>query len=182
MKQHPDTSGTVGRRDLAMVLATGHHSTVNAVVTLLGLERQDPEDETPTSTTGEHTEPTPTVPLASPTLLDSSSYPARIDDIALWRCVSHLKRAPLPKLPVGDARHEWHVEEDAKPASHRLLAGWNQIAGRIRAVLSDGRCGKHPDVPKLVRQVATGQLIVNLPRQKTRHWGAGMYVIRDEST
>ena len=40
MKQRPETSGTVGRRDLAKAIATGQKNTVNAVVALLGLERR----------------------------------------------------------------------------------------------------------------------------------------------
>jgi formylglycine-generating enzyme required for sulfatase activity len=179
MTQHSRTSTTIGRSDLVAAIATGQPNTIAAAVSMLGLERTA---ATPLPDPKPHPIPLPPDPKTKATLqIDSSGYPRDIEAITLWHCIAYRQFAPLGKPDLDNARHEWRVEDGATAATHQLLADWNEIAPRLRRCLSDVRFSQHPDVPKLVAKVARRELIVEIPRQTRRHWGAEVHLVTDTS-
>lgn len=178
MTQHSRTSTTIGRSDLVAAIATGQQNTIAAVVSMLGLELTAPKS----LPVADH-EPAPSLPSAPQETVsfDSTGYPRNIEPIRFWQCIGYRELAALEIPDPGDIRSEWRVGEESSAATHQLLADWNEIAPRLRRCLSDVRWSQQPNVSRLVTSIARRELIVEIPRETKRRWGAEVHVVTDTS-
>ena len=179
MKSDSRSSTTVGRSDLAAVIAAQNKRAVEAAVSMLGLEitplKPEPVARPPELPVRRKPKPAPFVEI------NSSGYPQNIQDVRFWHWVGYRQLAPLEKAESTDAWHEWHVEEGAVAATHQLLADWSEIGPRLRHCLLDVRSSSQPDLRKLVAKVAERELLVDIPWRKKRRWGAEVFLVVDNS-
>lgn len=109
--------------------------------------------------------------------------------VPFWRMASLRLHVPVVK-EGGDAVLKPGIGEEELqrtpplgpvPAAHPLTP-WPALWPALQELLRSEARGKGPDVPRIVRLVASGRALRRLPRRRRRAWTAGVQVWVDRST
>ncbi|MBL6988116.1 MAG: hypothetical protein ISR72_14000, partial [Methylobacter sp.] len=69
--------------------------------------------------------------------------------------------------------------KEATPTAQQPLVSWSRLWPVLRAILSEQQQKKRPDLPKLVKTIANGNLPTRIPQQQRQNWTAGLRILMD---
>ncbi|WGZ93132.1 MAG: formylglycine-generating enzyme family protein [Candidatus Thiothrix putei] len=120
-----------------------------------------------------------------------SALPPEVFYVVQGQEVSSLLPAPKqpgqPDVPdwVASIQHEALDLEAGKrryanqPQPHQPLVAWTTLWPLLRKLLSQQQTHKHPDIPKLVKQVAKAEQLRRIPQQQRLNWTAKVVILVD---
>jgi hypothetical protein len=78
---------------------------------------------------------------------------------------------------------KYHGEWGGLPSSpdYTELCPWNDLVQRLRLTFTDRVDGKALDLSALIRRIAGGRILDQIPRRKQRRWGDAIQIIVDRS-
>ncbi len=173
---------TCNRADLVRVLAA-QSSLVPAAAELLGYSRTtsvqlDEGIDRPSEAALAESVLTPgtsDVPAAG------GEWPEAQTPLRFWLAHRFDQREPPPDEPPAEGGElTWRARPDEPPVWHPM-AEWPSLVPRLRRDLTHVSRGLRVDVEQVVRRLAEGRVVHDVPRQTIRRWGDRLQVIVDRS-
>jgi hypothetical protein len=116
----------------------------------------------------------------SPAAFETSDWPDSQAAASFWQAHRYEQRKPLPDDVPEDGELTWRDRPTEAPR-WCPISEWRSLVPRLRAELSATSRSSRVDVDKVVRMLAAGQLVYEVPRQVMRRWGDRVQIIVDRS-
>ena len=169
----------VGRGDLVRALETGNVQLAHLIRQQLGLSvALKFEQKLDQGIAGDGVKPPPITPkkLAPP-----AGYPKNIQDISIWMVTHYegIQSKTGETQPRVSPAYHWENRPLEQPIQPQIVP-WRETGPKLRSGLVELRSSNLIDVDKLVKKIASGIQIEQIPRLPNKRWGS-LQIIKDVS-
>ena len=172
------------RADLVRALSA-EHALLPAAAALLGYSHDVPSQAPPEELETGDQLPAPIKSSITSeirqTPVAGGDWPDAQASCSFWLPFRYQPRERLPDDPPPEKGESIWRDQTAEAPTWHPIAEWSSVIPRIRARLSETTLSARIDVPEVVRRLAAGRLIHEVPRQRMRRWGDRLQLVVDQS-
>ncbi len=185
-------TGLVSRADLLAYLADHDDADLDSIVDCFGFGLAAPRKRGVVAADALQPDPHQ-VPRQMANTTGQAAKPLTLRPLERFLCLAAIQPSELvPEVTEGQVLKlpQWFqdlppldmatlTDADAQPPEQQALVVWEKLWPALHQILSETRCKKRPDIPRLVKTVADGYFPIKIPYLQQTGWAANAYVLLD---